>query len=892
VSFRRFPERLGRAIGDVVILLVRLAALALSPFRLGRLLRAVSVPRLREHRFRTTLTVFGISLGIAVLIAVAVVNQSIMKSVATTIDDIAGKADLQLTAGASGFDGSLIDTVRAAPGVAKSAVVLEQTVTNRDPRANGERLLLLGVDFLNADDDYFRSYGSSELKSIEANSFVFLNSPHNIILSRSIADKLGYRLHDKVPLQTPLGKQDFEIWGFIDNQGVGRAFGGAIAVMDYGAMQVAFDRGENVDRIDIAVAAGANVGAVAKALKAAVGPTFSVDRPARRNDRVSDMLGSLRHGLTMASLVALVVGMFLIYNTMSISVVQRRREIGTLRALGATRRDVVLLFTLEGALLGLVGSTFGVVIGLGLAHVMLDGMAQTVSEMFMPVSTQRLHVSRSLLVEMGALGVLATTIAAAFPARQAARSTAAQTLRTGAQVPLVRPATRLVPSDVVAVALLIAAWLLLRVGPIRGVAVGASGSCLALVSAAALLSPRLVLLAHRIAGAMLRGSANVEARIANENLPRSLARTSTTVSALMVGVAMATSFAAFVGSFESSTIDWVDQTLPADLWITSASRLAGGGASLPMASELSKPLSRLPGVDVVERVRMDDIEYRSFPVKLVASEMAAAASRIHLIMLEGTQDEALQKMKEGGIVVAENFSRRFGVHRGDRIALSGKNGPHMFEVCGVIIDYTSDTGMVMLDRATYADVWGDDRVDTYKLYLKPGSDAEALRREINRRFSDQYDLFVLTNREFRDEVISMLDQAFAVMHVLEAVAIVISVLGVVNALLANVLDRIRELAVLRAVGMLRRQVAKMVVFEGGLFGIVGVLGGVLLGLAIGHVLLRYINVVQTGWYLPYRPSWTSIAEIALLVGTGSALSGWYPARYAARLIIAEALEYE
>jgi putative ABC transport system permease protein len=118
------------------------------------------------------------------------------------------------------------------------------------------------------------------------------------------------------------------------------------------------------------------------------------------------------------------------------------------------------------------------------------------------------------------------------------------------------------------------------------------------------------------------------------------------------------------------------------------------------------------------------------------------------------------------------------------------------------------------------------------------------------------------------------------------------VLGVVNASLASVLDRIRELAVLRAVGMLRRQVAKMVVFEGALVGVIGVVGGIALGLAIGHVLLDYINVTQTGWYLPYRPSWWSVAETALLVAVGSALSGWYPARYAARLVIADALEYE
>jgi putative ABC transport system permease protein len=130
------------------------------------------------------------------------------------------------------------------------------------------------------------------------------------------------------------------------------------------------------------------------------------------------------------------------------------------------------------------------------------------------------------------------------------------------------------------------------------------------------------------------------------------------------------------------------------------------------------------------------------------------------------------------------------------------------------------------------------------------------------------------------------------MHVLEAVAIVISVLGVVNALLASVLDRTREIGVLRAIGMLRRQVVAMVVFEGSLIGATGIAGGIVLGLGIGHVLLAYVNVAQTGWYLPFRPSWAGVLEIAALVGLGSAAAGWYPARHAARLIVAEALGYE
>ena len=891
MSVRRTAVAIGRFAGDAVVTALRAAAVLLAPFRVGRLFTMVSIPRFREHRVRTSLTVLGIALGIAVLVAVAVVNRSILSSVGRTIDDVAGKADLQVSAGASGIDDSIVDRVRAVPGVYKAAAVVEQTVTSRDPHGGRERLLVLGVDFLNADDDYFRAYSSTEVTAIERDSFAFMNSPYNLVLSRSVANRLGYKLHDRISLQTPQGKHDFDIWGFLGDQGVGRAFGGAVAVMDYGAMQVAFDRGKNVDRVDVAVMPGADPQAVARALRAAVGPGFTVEHPSHRNERVGYMLATLRNGLTMASFVALVVGMFLIYNTISIGVVQRRREIGTLRALGADRRDILLLFTLEGFLFGVTGSAVGVGFGLLLARALLATVEQSVSDMFLAIPAASVDAGRELLVFAALLGVVASTIAAALPARQAARLRPAETLRRGAAVAIVSTTRAFAVRDAAALAAFAASALLLRVPPLRDIPVGAAGSCMLLVLGATLASPRLVQVSYAATRSAF-GAVGTEARLALENLPRSIFRTSATVSALMVGVAMATSFAAFVGSFESSTVEWVDQTLPADLWITSAGSVAGGGNALPMSNDLRGELASLPGVEAVERVRLDDIEYRGHPVKLVASDLAEAGPRIKLMMLEGVEDSALRAMLGGAVVVAENFSRRFDVHLGGRIALATKNGERWFDVAGVIVDYTSDTGMLMMDRGTYTGIFGDERVDTYKLYLAKGTDPEPTRRAINERFADRYDLFVLTNREFRDEIIAMLDQAFAVMHLLEAVAIVVSVLGVVNAMLANVIDRGRELGILRAVGMLRSQVVRMVIWEGSLVGVMGIVGGVALGLVIGHVLLRYINVTQTGWYLPYRPSFRGIVETAFFVAAGSALASYYPARNAARLAVTEALACE
>lgn len=864
----------------------------MSPLVVGKLLRTVSLPHLRRHRLRTTSTVLGIALGVAVLVAVLIINRSILDSVASTIDDVAGKAELQVRSGSAGFSEKLLETVRDTPGVTRATLVLEQTVAVAGPEADGDKLLVLGVDLLNADEDYFRSYDSPDLKAIETDPVVFLNSPYHIILGRAVAERFGYRLHDRISLQTPSGAHPFEIWGFVEDEGAGHAFGGSFAVMDYGAMQLAFDRGRNVDRIDVATAAGADTSTVAEKLRGRLGAGFSVARPERKNERVAQMLQTLQSGLTTGSLVALLVGMFLVHNAMTISVVQRRREIGILRAIGARRSDVTLLLTLEGALLGAAGSALGLLFGIALARALLGEITWTVNSMFLPIASAQLETGPVVLAGAWGLGVLVATAAALLPAREAASVTPVEALRPPASTPVAQ-SRGLARRDAAAAGLLLASALMVRAPRVRGLPLGPIAACLALLFAAVLLAPRLVQLIQLVMRPVLVWVGGVEARVANDNLSRDLHRSSATALALMVGVAMATAFAAFVGSFVSSTVDWVDQMLPADLWITSGARMSGGGASLPMAQSLAAPLGQIDGVETVERVRMPDAEYRGYPIKLVATDLSAAGTkRSHWLMLEGDQADAQRSVRRGGVVVSENFSRRFDVHRGDRIALAVRDGTRQFDVAGVMIDYTSDVGVVLLGYPSYVELWGDDRVDTYKLYLEPGLDPESVRRAVYRRFPQRHDLFVLTNREFRDEILSMLSQAFAVMYLLEIVATVIAVLGVVNALLANVLDRRREIGVLRAVGMLEGQVRKMIVVEGALVGLAGTLGGILLGLSIGHVLLEYINVVQTGWYLPYRPSWVAIAETAGVVAVGSALAGWYPAKQAADLAVTEALAYE
>jgi putative ABC transport system permease protein len=561
-----------------------------------------------------------------------------------------------------------------------------------------------------------------------------------------------------------------------------------------------------------------------------------------------------------------------------------------------SRRAVIGLFTIEGALLGSVGSALGIVAGIALSRASRGDFERIVSELFAQVRSAELLLELPLILGCFLSGVACTTVAALLAAREAARVAPSEALRGGRHLALAERRRHV--RDVAAfLAALSSLGLLIFPSP-RHEALSAALSCVTIVLAHVLFMPRLVQLLSLAARGVLSRWAGMDLCLANDNLRKEVDRASATASALMLGVAMSLAFSSLVDSFTSSTMTWVDQMLPADLWVTSGARMAGGN-SLPMTDTLRGPLARLPGVAFVERLRMVDVDLThvgtaasSARVKLIAMDTDALGGRARLVMVDGAAADAKRRLRGGEVLISENLARRHGLSRGDTLVLPTARGQKRFRVAAVIVDYTSDQGTVLLDRARYEADFADARVDSYKLYLKPGAASEPVRHRIYARWGQSLDLSVLTQRELRAQIRELLGQTFGLMHGLELSAVLIAVLSVVNAVFANVLDRAREYGLLRAVGMLRAQVERMIVAEAALIGVIGALAGVLAGLAIGYVLLAHLNVAQTGWHLPYRPTFSLALAAALPVVVAAAAAGYYPARVASRHALINALAYE
>jgi putative ABC transport system permease protein len=850
---------------------------------LSTLVRLVSARRLVGAPLRTLITISGIALGVASVVAMTLVNDGVLASLRRGVEAIAGRADLEVSAGSVGLAEDTVERVAAVAGVAHAAPLLEATVTVTGPRqAAGEALLVIGLDTLG--DSHFADDPLEGGARVDVDDPVaFLNAPDSLLLSRSMATRLGLRIGDGVEVATAQGAKTLEIRGLLPEKGLTAAFGGDVGVMDIFAMQIAFGRVGRFDRVQVALEKGTRTEQARKGIARALGGGVDVESPRTRAGRQEKMLAGLQAGTMIAGAVALLVGMFLIYNTVSIAVVDRRREIGTLRALGASRGTVLGLFAGEAVVLGAVGGLAGVALGIVLSEGLLERASESVSALYLRVSARDVPRPAAIWPIGVVLGAVAAFFAGLFPARAAARVDPVETLRRGALGGAAPTRLRL-QLAVAGVATLLASAAVARLPAIGGLPTGGYAAALLVLLGAALLVPaalRVLEAPMRLVGGLLFGTPG---RLAADNLARAPLRTSVTVAALMTSVAMTVNVACFVESFRESIEGWITTAVPADLFVNSSDSFIGV-RNTPMAPGLGDALARIRGVDAVDRVRMTRVSYREQTAFLLSLDKTVYWRRGHPIFLEGRDSPpgTLRAREEVGL--SENFARRWGLHAGDTLALRTPKGMRRYRVGAVIVDYTSDTGSIVMDRAAYMRDFGDDLVDSFDVYLTRQGRRRigAIRREILRRFGRQYDLRVKTNRELRDQILAFVNQMFQIMSAMEVLALLIAMLGVANALIASVLDRTREIGILRAIGASRGQVLRSVLAEAALMGLYASLLGGPTGALLGWLSVRVINTAVSGWSVPFVFAWVATLQTALIVTVAALVAGLWPARHATRV---------
>ena len=840
-----------------------------------------SFGHLVRHPWQLALALLGICIGVAVMVAVDLANESSRRAFLLSMDAVNGEATDQIIAGPTGVDETVYVRLRVEHGIRSIAPVVSGYVRHAETA-----LQVLGVDIFAERE--FRNYslaGLSEDSVVNsrgagrsATDVVsrILTTPGALFMSERTAQRLGLDVGDEFSVLAGGRQYPAVLAGLFATAEQGRLDN--LVVTDIASAQQWLGMTGRLTRIDVRIEPGD--GSNRERIAAALPPDTQLLSAAGRTQTTMDMSNAFMTNLTAMSLLAMLVGIFLIYNSVAFAVLQRRGLIGVLRALGVTRGQTFSLILIEGVVLGIAGAVLGLLLGVFLGEQLLHLVARTISDHYFVVNVTDVAIAPASIVKGLAAGLGTTLVATCVPAIEAAsyqprlamtRSVLEQ--RAGRVLPLIAAAGLLaivlsvfilgVSGDNL-LAGLVALFLLIL------------GFALVIPIAARACSQALAPLAGRLAG--------IAGRLAVSGIAASLSRTGVAIVALAVAVSATVGVSVMVDSFRVSVSEWLGNTLQSDIYI--------GVPRGSLDADLLGDLIQVPGVDSYSTSRRTWLETESGRVGLVVLQMAPG-SYAGTSLRDASPEEVWPQFDGGGsVLVSDPYAYRNKVGRGDTITLKTKGGDRAFRIAAVYQSYDSNNGAILMSRRTYDIFFDDPSINSIGVYLREGENADNIMEEFRRISSGRQALIMNSNARIREISLNIFDRTFVITDVLYWLVVGVAVIGILGAMLALQLERARELAVLRAIGMTPGQVGRMVTIQTGFIGLMSGIAAIPLGLVMAWVLIKVINRRAFGWQMDIAIDATVLFS-ALALAVGAALvAGIYPAYRAASALPALAMREE
>jgi putative ABC transport system permease protein len=835
-----------------------------------RLTRA-GLGHLWRHPWQTWLSVLGIALGVAVVVAVDIANQSARRAFILSMETLTGRATHRVVGGPAGFDETLYRRLRVDKGLRPSAPVVEGRVG-----IGGETFRLLGVDPLA--DAPFR-HGLSTFSGGDLSRL--LTEPNSLLMAGVSAQRLGVTLGDRVSVSTDGQVRRARILGLIE--GPQQTALDGLLVADIATAQALLDRVGVLDRIDLIL--GPDQTAEVEQL---LPQGLRLESARARTHALAQMSDAFQTNLAAMGLLALLVGAFLIYNTMTFSVLQRRELLGTLRTLGVGRSQVFAQVLLEALALGLIGTAVGLLLGLAVGQGLLRLVTRTINDLYFALTVSRVTPDPWVLAKGVAIGVGASLLAAIGPAWEAARSEPRSVLRRSQ---IEARAHHIVPWLTLAGAATAVLGGGLLWAPGRGLGVAFTALFLVILGFA-LVVPALTLIIARAAAPALGRVAGSLGRMAAIGLAFGLSRAGLAVAALTVAVAASVGVANMIHSFRSAVEDWLAQTLRSDIYVSGPETPADSAAGA-LDPSVADRIARVEGVRELSRGRSLRVDGPRGPVQLLAIRTASESHRGFELI--GSPAPGLWRSFAAGesLLISEPYAWHHQVRVGDTIALFTKEGSRDFRVGGIFRDYGSDGGMLVINGDTYARLWADPAVSTVGVFLEEDADLPKALGAIRAALSDLGGGYrIRSNRAIREESLAIFDRTFTITRVLRLLAVGVAFIGILSALMTLQLEKAREHALLRAMGVTRRQVLALIGLQTGLVGLIAGLLALPLGWVLSEILIHVVNRRSFGWSMPSVLPVDALWEGLLLALGAALLAGLYPAWRVSRIEPALALRDE
>jgi putative ABC transport system permease protein len=854
------------------------------------LYRLLSFRYWSRHRLRGTLLLLSIALGVATCVATGVLDANLEAAFQRSATPLAGCADLYVSNGDAGVPQSLAEQLAQVPGVRSAKPRIMQRVAL--PDLGYRPALLIGADLDVEEEGASWTVKTRRLTGSDFSRMAFFQQ--KAVLTGQELEQLlppdSEMVHVLVGGQTECLRRV----GVISGQGPATALAGNVLILSCADAAELLGRPDLASRIDLALEPDANREQVTQRVAEALAGRARLTTPDQHGRWVEEMLAGLRLGLRLCGVGALMVGLFLVANVLTVSAAERWHDIGILKSVGALPWQIAVLLGGEAALLGLVGGVFGLPLGLGMARFGLSPVQKLVSDVFLPVETGALAVKPWALLSALAAGVCTALLAAVIPALKAASISPSELLRR-----LPPPPCHHVRRFKIGVALGLLAcgpgYLALGCLPQR---FGSFGNLVLVLSAALLATP---LLALTVARGLQRGARRwlgTPARLAVDNLVRCPGRTGLVTTTLAAGVALFVQSSGFIASNERAMRAWLEKSLTGDLVVTSGGPLSVSGQNLPMGEGIGKQLEEVcPEAQIVPlRFRYLDWQRAGNPTRILLC--AFDAERFYNANKDRSplpQDLSLFRRlcEPGTALVSKNFAALYGIHAGDTLALPGAEGPVTLRVLGAVEDYTCSRGTVLVDRVRYRQQFDAHLIDAFTVYFPAGADAEGLRQRLqDSPLATEQAFCLLTRAALRSHILGMVLGLYRLAYVQEIMVAVVSLLAMVTALFLSMLHRRRELGLLRAVGATPQQVFRSVLAEAVLMAILGTATGLVVGIPLEWYTVRILLFAETGTLLSMQFPWITAATILVMMLMSAALASLGPALCMGRMRIAQALGQE
>ncbi len=838
-------------------------------------------PLFREP-LRAALIVLAVALGVAVVLAIDLAGDAATGSFRSSMETLAGDSDLEIIA-SGGVPEDVVATLASLPYPIRISPRLEDFAVIADTKKS---LPLIGLDLVAEavafEENSTAGTNLSRPPRTSPETFEHLGDSDAIWVGASLGRKPGDRLqlliNDRV--------REYAVRGvYADSNGNESAI-----VMDLAVVQHALARYGRVDRILLKVPKTPSLEDWQQRLRTVLPAGVEVRPQGTGTNENRRMLAAFRWNLRLLSYISLVVGAFLIYNAISVSVVRRRPDIGIVRALGAGRATILAAFVGEAACFGLAGALIGLPLGSFMATGAVRLMSTTVESLYVSSRPGPIELNAASLLLALAIGVGVAVLSAYSPAREASLVSPVEAMARGrreydARVHKTRDLW-------LALALGLLATAAARAPAVAGKPLFGYLAAILLVAASALAIPAfataLTSLFSRFIGKLL----GIEGMLASRSLAASLRRTSVLVGALSTAIAMMTSVGIMVGSFRETVMLWMNDRLPADLYL----RPAGSPAAdrhPTISLDLTQKIEALPGVEAVARLRAYEISYDGMPVTLASIDPQALRKSRRSDFFSGRPIEQVfaELRDSNAVIISEPFTYKHHLRAGDSITLSLGAAQATFRIADIYYDYSSERGNIVMSRSTMLRYLPDPTPSNLAVYVAPGTQVETVRVEIEKAAAG-HRVLMFSNRDLRAEAIRIFDRTFAITYGLEAVAVIVAVMGIAGALLALVIDRRRELGLLRFLGAATGQVRKLILVEAGLLGLLANLAGLALGFALSLILIYVINKQSFGWTIRFHwPVEVLLGALTVVYGA-TVLAGFYPAQVAVRLNSLEVVHEE